>query len=176
MIKSINYKDIIINLRKEIIKQSGISDDRVLNALSVRGTDLTKILDDSILSYDISDCFIIFELVEDNSKTSYTTPNENSMDSIANFNMLLKIYGNSSYIVSQMLKSRLKNPNVITELRNKGIYLTSIDNIVSVNEFINNTYWIRHDMTLNITVRFNFNNIEDEGYVEAINKTIIKVI
>ena len=33
MIKSINYKDIIINLRKEIIKQSGISDDRVLNAL-----------------------------------------------------------------------------------------------------------------------------------------------
>ena len=69
MLPNTDFDNVIRALRKTIIDYVGIDGNRVLNALSVRGADLLKIINSTELnSYNLSDSFIVFELLEDNEK------------------------------------------------------------------------------------------------------------
>lgn len=164
MIKAIRYEDIIKNLRKILSKQAEIDIDRILNAFSIRGPELTKILNgEEEMSYDATDCFIIFELNEDvNESNVAIVNNDNTIDYNANYTFLMKIYGNSSYYISQKICTRFKTEQVVNELHDLGIYLKGISNPSSVNEFINDTMWLRKDITFNLQVRHNIINLNDD--------------
>ena len=65
MLPYTTFDGIIIALRSVIINYVGLDNNRVLNATSVRGADLLKIINETELnSFNLSDSFIVFELKE----------------------------------------------------------------------------------------------------------------
>ena len=79
MINGIVYDDIIRTIRSELIIQTGLVGSRILNATSVRGADLLKVLnEDEVAPFNLSDCFIIFEMLEDfdNDKINVVIPGD----------------------------------------------------------------------------------------------------
>lgn len=174
MISSITYENIIIFLRKEIAYQSGVSLDRIFNAVSVRGPDLSKIISETeAASFDLSNAFIVFEMMEDENEGNVVTHEvDGTISSIASFKFNLKIYGNACHTVSQNILMRFKTEEVALGLRDKGIYIRGITFPTNINEFINNTVWPRCDMTLNLQVRFNVSRISVDGWAEEIGSIV----
>ena len=171
MIKSITYENIIILLRREIAKQSGISLDRIFNATSVRGPDLYKIISETAAaSFDLSNAFIVFELLEDDIDSNTVTHElDETISSISSFKFNLEIYGNACHTVSQNILMRFKTEEVSLGLRAEGIRVYRVGFPTTINEFINNTVWPRCDMSIYLQVRFNVPRITDSGYAEEIN-------
>lgn len=175
MIASITYENIIIKLRKKLAEQTGISLDRIFNAVTVRGPDLFKLISESeSMSFDLGDSFIVFELKEDdNDNNTVLREQDDTMSSISSFNFDLKIYGNACHTVSQNILMRFKTEEVAFGLRSEGIYIKGIGFPTSINEFINNTVWPRCDMSLKLQVRFNTYKIHDDGLAELPGGIII---
>lgn len=165
MIKSITYEDIIREVRPELGTQTGISLDRIMNAASARGPDLSKILSSSqSASFNLTDCFIIFELVEDDNQDNFVTYEEDgSVSSLSSMSFNLKIYGNAAHKVSQEILMRFKTEDVAMKMRGKGVFINGISFPTAINEFINNTIWPRCDMTLHLKVRFNTGILDSPG-------------
>ena len=173
MTPSITYENIIKFLRNEIIKQSQLPSDRVLNALSIRGTNLTKVLNEIIEeSYEVDDSFILFELVYVDNGNNVVIPNDEYMTSISNFNFNLHIYGNNSYMVAQKIWTGLRNENAALNLVEQGIHVNGVTFPQTINEFINNTLWIRHDLTIKFEVKFDIPNVTKTEYAKIPNKII----
>lgn len=149
-------------IRQELIQQSGLIGERVLNAISVRGQDLSKLVDEKIyMSYNLYDCFIIFEVVIDSDSTDNVsmTEEDESITDYSVFNVKVMIYGNKSNILSHRIKSRLLTEEIRQNLYEKGIHLIEISSIESVNDFINNTIWPRTDFDIKVGCRLNFEKI-----------------
>lgn len=162
------YENIIISLRKAIIEQSDLISDRVLNALSVRGTDLSDIINGVVEdNLNIDNSFILFELLYDDGNDYVVVKNDdNSMASINYFNLNLHIYGNDSYMTAQKLMSRFRTIDCAEKLYNSGIHFLGITNPTTINEFINDTMWIRQDLTIKIEVAFKIDNQTQLEYAE----------
>lgn len=165
MIQAITYENIIREIRPELSEQSGIDLNRIMNAVTARGPELSKLLSSSqSVSFSLSDAFIIFELVEDDNQDNFVTHEEDeSLSSISSMSLNLKIYGNAAHKVSQEILMRFKTEEVAMKMRGKGIFINGISFPTSINEFINNTVWPRCDMTLHLKVRFNTGVIEGPG-------------
>lgn len=166
MIKAITYDDMIVNVRKLIISQMEIEGERVLNAASVRGPDLQKILNETdVMSPNLNDVFMTFSVIEDDNDDNYIIPEEDdTMSETASYKFAIKIYGNSSHMCAHKLRTLFKTPEVTTLLHENGIYLRGIAYPVDVKEFINNTLWSRCDIELEIQVRHNFEKVTKDGY------------
>ena len=173
------YEDIIKNFRVTVSEQSGVALDRIFNATSVRGPDIIKIINETnATSFNLADCFIVFELLEDYSETDNVVTHESdgTISSISSFNFNLKIYGNACHSVSQTILMRLKTDEVALALRSKGIYISGIPFPAAINEFVNNTVWPRCDMTIKMKVRFNISPAESTGLIHSSSGIIIKTI
>lgn len=185
MLPNTDFENVIRNLRKIIINYIGIDGNRVLNALSVRGADLLKIINETELnSYNLSDSFIVFELLEDPDKEYFVMEeDEDNVCYISNLHMDLKLYGKPCHAVSRKLISTFKNETILMELYNSGIYYRGITGPSSVNEFINNTLWPRCDMTIKVQIKTvvakpisdEFFNV-DESLTDVNSSLIVKKI
>ena len=168
MIPSITYEDIIRVIRRNLINYLGIDNNRVLNADSVRGTDLTKIINDSeSTSYNLNDLFIVFRLKEDDSEKYVILKEEDgTMSSISSFEWIMNIYGNACHSFSQSLLTLFKEENFLNSIRENGVYIKEVKAPRFMNEFINNTMWARCDISITIQVRFSNEELSNEGYIE----------
>lgn len=166
MIKTISYENIIIELRKTIMQYADLKPQKVMNALSIRGTELSdKISQNITQSFSAGDVFILFELLKDEDGDNYVTPKDDkNMISIASYKFHLMIYGNGSDNCSQVIRTIFKRPNIAMDLREKGIYVRSINSGETINEFINNTLLLRSDLELYIEVAYVLNNKEEPEY------------
>ena len=70
------------------------------------------------------------------------------------FSLHLMMYGEDSPITSIKLISRLRSENVRSNLYDSGIYIESITDPQSLNEFKNNMMWLRKDVFINLGVKF----------------------
>ena len=181
MLPNTDFDNVIRTLRKTIIDYVGIDSNRVLNALSVRGADLLKIINKTELnSYNLSDSFIVFELLEDSDKEYFVMEeNDNNMCYISNMHMDLKLYGKACHTISRKLITAFKNEKILMDLYVSGVYYKGITGPSSVNEFINNTLWPRCDMTIKVQTKTIVEKpISDEffdinGNLEKINSALI---
>ena len=175
---STSYENIIRTIRPVLSEQSGIDINRILNAISVRGPDLLKLISESqSMSFDLGDCFIVFDLIESDPEEAVVLHEEDdSTSSIAPFDFTLKIYGNASHQVSQNILTRFKTESVALYLRSKGIYIHGITFPTAIHEFINNTVWPRCDMSLHIIVRFNVKPVEETYDAESTSGLIIQTV
>lgn len=172
MIKAITYDEIVKVLAKFLDDNSGIYPTRILNAASVRGTDISQVISETeTYSPEMSNSFLLFELIEDENGEHFVTKGESETDmtTIQSYIFHLMIYGNKSATDAQKISAIFKTSDLVLGLRDEGIYVNGVNPIQSNNEFINNTYLFRKDIDINIQVRYNFENIvEDPEYFESL--------
>ena len=168
MIKPISYEEIIKVLRNTIIENSDLPAERVLNALSARGTDLSEILNHTqVYSYSLKDVFILFELLKDENGNNFVTKkDDNSMLTISSYKFHIMIYGNGSNDYSQIIRSIFKQSSVALDLRGMGVHVTSVSSGETLNEFINNTLWLRNDIIVYIETVYESINKKEQEYFD----------
>ena len=168
MMKAINYEDIIKLLRTSIIDNSNITASKVLNALSVRGTDLSQIINNTkVYSYSAKDVFLLFELLKNDSGNNFVTKkDDNSMIVVSSYKFHLMIYGNGSDDFSQIIKSIFHQSSVLNNLRDNGIHILNISSGESINEFVNNTLLLRNDLMINLETIYESKNKHDAEYFD----------
>lgn len=166
MIKPITYEDLIKILRTTIITQAELASDKVLNALSIRGTDLSHIISSTqVYSFAAKDTVILFELLKDQDGDNFVTPkDDNHMLVISSYDFHLKVYGNGSDACTQKLRAIFKQPSIALDLREQGIFVKTITSGESINEFINNTMLLRNDLYIKVEVTYLIENTKQQEY------------
>ena len=177
MIKAIKYEDIVKILAKVLDNNSGLDPKRILNADSVRGTDLSQYISSSeTYAPDVSDSFLIFELLENQNGDHFVTKGEDdSMITIQSYDYHLMIYGNSSPTDAQKISAVFKKENIALSLRDEGIFVNGVTGVEAINEFINNTYILRRDLIIKIQTRYVFENKENIEYFDP-NQNVDPVV
>lgn len=148
----LNLRDIDKIIRSEIITQSELNSERVLNALSIRGVDLEKLVTQlKYTSIDTADILILFEVEnrDDGYNETYSYPTY--VESYSSYRVNIIIYGNNSKTISQKLKARFETMKVRERLQEQGIYLEGVSKISSINEYMNETMWLRSDLSFDIS-------------------------
>lgn len=179
-----DFNDIIKILRNTIIIQSQLPAERVLNSLSLEGTELDKLLEESRYnSIEQEDTTILFELNSTPQSNSNVSMEEGDISTIKEltcgetilcdnsllcgeehidraityyrmYNLHLVLYGQDSSFTAVKLSSRMRSQEVKSNLYAKGIYIESVSNPESINEFKNDIMWLRNDVTINLGVKF----------------------
>lgn len=180
MIKSVaDLHEINKIIRSQLIEQTDLPGDNIINSLDTYGPELIKYLEDMDLygSYDLKDTVILFEITSDPSRLNITTDEENDkIYAFSSYTVHLMIYGENSNAMVYIIKSRFESEEVRDILYRKGIHLTDIDLIGDINDFINNRIWLRSDMNINIEVRYEIEkkskleNIENLKNINVIKK------
>ncbi len=143
-----NVEQTILILRPEISRQAEIPLTDIINADSIRGAELTKMVNGEKIPYQPNDNIIVFDLQENQSLDVNETLDNGEISSIASYQMHLVIYGDKARTTARVLKARLLSSKVIQGLSRKGISITKISSIEPSTEMINTTRYIRRDMTI----------------------------
>ena len=165
MINAITYENIIKYLGEFLDTYSGLAPSRILNADSIRGTDLGELINDhEQYSPEVSSSFLLFELVEDQDGENYLTKGEveTTMMTIQSYNFHIMIYGNTAPTDAQKISSLFKQESDALSLRDLGIFIKGVSPIEAINEFINNTLLLRRDIIVHLQVRYQFEGIGEE--------------
>ena len=102
-------------IRNTIIEESEFEANRVLNAISVRGQNLSKLVEDNIyMSYDLDDLIIIFEVIPNPSFNDNVTMEEDD-GSITNYSNFYVNINGVKYLIGQ--------GNNVYETQSNNIYL-----------------------------------------------------
>ena len=172
------FIDIIKLLRLEISIQTGIDLNRIINAISARGPSLVKLISDTeMASFNLSDCFIVFELLEtpDTKENVVIHDSNGVVTSVVPYDFSMKIYGNACHQVSQIILTKFKTESVALDLYSKGIFIHGITFPTPVNEFINNTVWQRCDMSIHIITEFRVQT-EETSDAEISPELVIRTV
>lgn len=146
-------------LRNKIIEISKLSSEYVINALSVYGADLAKILEEIQYSIKtagsnpenmVNDTLIVFE-VRNNTSSSNNMIQKDVV--YAAYTMHIIIYGEASEELSVKLKTGLLEIDTKCALREEGVHIMSISNIDAINEFKNSVLWQRRDFDIQFAFR-----------------------
>lgn len=165
-----------------LASEAGISNNRVLNALSVSGVDMSKFIEDNVLgSYDLDDVVIVFELKTRDSSANFSEEiSKTTIRQGIGLEMSVICYGNESMAVAANLRSRLLSNEISEVLNEKEIFINSISNQTSLNEFDNMRMWIRTDFTISIDVELEVKKLIVDEDFEKLNtlsvESSIKVI
>lgn len=191
-------------LRNILITQTQLDGSRVLNALSLYGTELDKLLSDSTTQYDAIDntnTTLLFELQARSSTSDMSMEeNETSVASLVcsdnvecdsltvsdngpvldtsiayykSYKLNIIIYGNASSTLAGKLVARLRTETVRNKLYCDGIYLESVSDQTTINEYKNESMWLRNDITVNISVKQDIAQISVDGNFNNFDMTIL---
>lgn len=167
MIKATTYEDMVKDVAEFLDAHSGIDSSRMLNADSIRGTNLSEMISASqSYSPEVSKPFALFEFVENSAEENFATKGESetSVTTVQRYDLHLMIYGNKSPSSAQRLFAAFKQADNALALRDKGVFVTGVAPIEAVNEFVNDTWLLRRDLVVKLQVRFEEDNlVEDPG-------------
>lgn len=177
-------KDLVKIIRDELITQSELPSNSVLNALSLYGTDLTKKVGQTGQTYEgisQTDTTLLFELTSKSSTSDVSedveviVQEQNQLLIEKMFRVHIIIYGSSSSDVAMKIVARLRSENARVHLYDQGVYLSDVSDIHIMNEFKNNKMWLRNDFDIDIAAQFNISQvIDDDMYIGLGDFKIIK--
>ena len=156
-----------------LYKESELTKDRIINALSVRGPALSKLVTDKVkLSYDLNDVVIIFEIVNrSNDDVNFSEEiDENEIRNNLALEVNIVCYGNASNNVVNKLRARLLSERVRLEFLENDVYIAQVSNATSLNEFVNETVWPRCDFSFNIDVEMLVKKTIEDKTIEDISE------
>lgn len=145
--------------RETLIKQSNVAAKNVINGLSVRGAKLADYITNNIsMSYSLKNIAIIFEITLNNNIEDNVSMEEDdgSLTEYTGFTIKLTIYGSAAIEVSKLLKARLESEKCRNNLYDNGIYYDKISSLFESNDFINETMWIKVNMSIDFNSRLLF--------------------
>lgn len=161
-----SIESVIVELRKTLANQAEISIDDVINADSIRGAELTHVVNDVLIPYTAKDDVIVFELVESSDFDIDMEKFDETLEDVSAHQLNLVIYGDNSRTLARKLKSRMWSQKVVNDLSLKGISISSISDITSTTEFINTIRYLRRDMTITFICAMNFEPISEYHEIE----------
>ena len=164
-------------IRAQLIKQSGLDKSRVINALSIYGETLDKLLEDSVYnSYERSDVVCLFELQSNDQQVSFDE--NNTAVYLRSYEVRVILYGNASDDVATLTVARLRTEKVRQDLYEAGLRLRAVSEPIIVNEFKNGVMWLRTDFSILLDCEFSvklteqpiiFDDISDIKIIEEEN-------
>ena len=181
MIAFENVKELEKILRESLITQSELLPERVLNSLSLYGTQLDKKLSETRYgSIEQSDCLTLFELTsrDSTSDVSMTDKEDNDDNNITYykaFRLRVIMYGDDSSDIALKIVARFRTEEIRNHLYEQGVYLERIGDPFILNEYKNETMWLRNDIEIDIAVKFkiapittdsDFNNISELNIIQ----------
>lgn len=192
------------DLRTILTEQTGLDSSKVLNALSVYGTDLDKLMSEQIYeSIEQSDALLLFELQSRDSTDNQSQEQQQVIkdrltasdyifaaddlevsddareldDSITYdkaFRLRIIIYGSGGSDIATKLVARLRTEAIRSRLYEQGIYLERVNDPDIVNEYKNETMWLRNDVNIDIAVEFNISQTStDDGFATVNDMQVI---
>lgn len=168
-------------LRQTLITQSELNPDRVLNSLSLYGTELDKLLSENVyVSIEQPDTTMLFELKSRKSDAdiSFTSEEDNDDMSITYdkaFTLRVIMYGYSSSDIALKLTARLRTEEIRLQLYEQGVYLEKVSDPYIINEYKNETMWLRNDIEIDIAAKFDILPIHvDHDFASLSEINIIK--
>lgn len=162
-----NINDIEKIVRKYLISQSQLESKFVRNSLSLHGEELEKLIFEQVFtSIDVSDCMILFELKSrDNSLDFSETEKDGSLSYYKSYTIYTIIYGDNSTNIANKLVTRFRTEKIRQSLQNDGVYLEKVSEPSKLNEYKNETMWIRNDIEIDIRCHIKIDQVEiDESY------------
>ena len=172
MIKAISKIDDINKIiRNCLITQGEIDGQFVRNSLSNSGPRLDKQIGENVfnsISHDNE--LVLFELIlrQNDSDMSMTDGND-VLSKYQSFSFNIIIYGDNSHCLAVKLISRLRSEKVRNELYYDGVYVEEVSEPTSLNEFKNDTIWMRTDFAIDISCRLEFSQIDIDNEIENPN-------
>lgn len=163
-------------MRDQLIKQSQLSPKRVLNALSIHGEDLDELISGSVYgSIEPSNEVILFELRSRNDGSNVTFTEENGeITCYKSYSLRIIIYGDESTTLVNKIMSRFRTIKVRNDLLSKGVYVEKISDPEKINEYKNDSMWIRNDMDIDISCKMTIPQVDDDFDYSTIRIDIIK--
>ena len=152
-----------------LAKQSQLDKSRIANAIAPRGVDLSKFVTDKVkLSYDLHDVVIIFEVIGAESEGINFTEAEKdgSIRESSAFEVRLTIYGNEALKMAKILKARIESEKVRADLLDNGLYMIEVQQIQSINEYLNETMWPRADLSFKVACEMNISQVDSMTEIE----------
>lgn len=177
MIKSIsNIFELDKIIRKYLISQSELDPRKVINSLSVRGPELQVLVEkNTYVSPDLNTTILIFENTNNDTNNNVSVPEEDGTFSIyQSFSCKIILYGNYSKTLGLILKSRMESEVIRQNLFDEGINIEKVTSPVSLNEFKNETVWIRTDLSIEYSCRMSVQPVNELNEMDNISK--IKII
>lgn len=164
-------------IRKYLISQSELDSKKVINSLSVRGPDLEVLIGkNTYFSPDLNTSILLFENENNDTNNNVAVPEEDGTFSIyQSFRCKVILYGNYSKTLGLILKSRMESEVIRQNLFDEGINIEKVTSPVSLNEFKNETVWIRTDLSIEYSCRMSVQPINELTEMDNISQiNIIK--
>lgn len=172
-----SIKDLTIFLRKQLIRQSCLKDEFVRNVLSQHGIDLDKTVNNSVLeALDKNDLCLFFELMTRASSSNATMTINEDVVIYQSFSLHCICYGADSTMLMSKLKGRFLTEQNLDLCQANGIYIESISDIETINEFVNETMIFRSDLDINLTCAFKFPQVDETQYFTEISSLKVERI
>ena len=164
-------------VRNQIIEQSELEPNQVMNGVSIHGQDLlTAINKYAYRSYDLKDSFIVFKLNSRESSSDMSQTKENGqIKYIASYAIQLSIYGLSAQTLANKIVARFRTEYARLQLQEQGVYLENISRPTTSNDFINDTLMIRCEVYINISVEMTIEQVS-QPYDMELNDIIVEEI
>lgn len=154
-------KEIEKIIRQQLIAQSELSSDRVLNGLNDFGEDLDKEVENDIFdAIDAENNTMLFELQLRRSSSDISFTENDDTSKYVSFAVHCVIYGDDSNDIGIKTCARFETENIRLELIDKGVYIEDISEMTSINEFKNGVLWKRVDFFINISCRFDIKSLK----------------
>ena len=165
----IEFKNIDTVMGKLVSTLGDIPINMIFNAVSVRGPQIFKILENGArIGPDREEIFAVFEItMDDGDEHNSVVVGDDITETLSTYNFDLKIYGNNAQYVAQKIISRIRTEENIAFAKEKGIFIYKISFPKAINEFINNTLWPRADLNIKIQVIHSF---EQKSAQQVINE------
>lgn len=157
IVKTSDIQEINKIVRNQIILQSQLTPEQVMNGVSVHGVDLLERINRyAYKSYDLMDSFIVFKLDSRDSENDMSqTREDGTIKMISSYAVQVTVYGLSAQTLSNTIVARFRTEYARLQLQEQGIYLEDVSRPQTGNDFINNTLMIRCDFYINISVEMN---------------------
>lgn len=170
ILSDVNELDKIV--RKYLISQSQLPAERVRNSLSTYGETLDKLLFKQ--TYDTicaCDELMLFEVkARKNDADVSMTESDGTVSFFKSYEVYVIVYGNNAPNVANNAIARLRTENCRLAMLNEGVYLESVTEDDSINEFVNDVMWRRHDFSLFVSCKLQIDQTLESIEFEEIDQ------
>ena len=171
-----NIDDIEKIVRQQLILQSEVDAKFVRNSLSLHGEVLEKMLMEQVYSpISTTDVVVLFELRSRTNDSDGSETNENVTSYYKSFKVYVIIYGGNSTNIANNIVARFRTSAVRQVLYDNGIYLEAVTEPERINEYKNETMWIRNDIQIDISCQLDIKQISADYTFDSLSNVTINI-
>lgn len=171
-----NINNVSKIIREMLIRESGLNEQYVRNALSMYGSYMSDSYSESIWkSLTPNQSLIFFEISDrDNDSDMSEKRSDGYFHIFSSYQVHIIIYGDNAENLSNTLLSRIRGEVCRDWCLSNDIYLEKISNATSVNEYKNGVLWERNDFDIDIGTEIKIAPASNDYIFSSYSDIIVK--